>query len=414
MLFAVSSEGPMATLRAQDRALLERLEDEGRLRALVAALPSQSGSNISLAEMRLSPRAPALIEAMRGTPVGQAAVERLDAGEAHAAMRLLFPESYEGLAPVFCHHLALFHGELARRTLDRRHYAHALAAWSVLEEERRYLSELAQRIAPELEAEERSAAAAAAGRSVLDELHRSALADAKERGQHAHLLLTLARYPVLEKLGVQKATRARLERDAEDVIDAALSPRLENLDEAIAAGDYERQVDALVEVAALSEWAGGHRHIDHTFCDRALPIAWQLYKQKIDAPHRRLIAGGQALVDRSARRVETDSRELHQAARVAQLLVFRAEIGQATLDEQIATIDWALRVCDTHRNAHIIGASLYAHRGLRRLRASSPLTRGATAGALEDARRAKELWPESKNLVKLEEELARRGYGLID
>ncbi|MFT5356585.1 MAG: hypothetical protein ACI9KE_003810 [Polyangiales bacterium] len=393
--------------REEDEAFYQRLRDKERTVLLVKILRDGAAET--------SERAQGLSALLREDSLGREAFTRAEAGDGKALRTLLFCSTYAGKRPGLLHHLALLHGQAAAaRTGDAAvtHTLHALGAWGALLAEGRYLDRLAKEVAPELDESARKTAIRAAVLAPLEDFRVRALSDAAGRGPNAHAGLRLhARRGELSALVGGEAPGLDLELRSlgGEITDAAIEPIERALDDAATAQPGTLQVDLLAKLASLGDWAGGSREVDHRFLERAMPIAWTLYKGSDKSLVARFVATTKECVDRCATRVLMDPSELAQASRVAQMLVFRAE-SVRTLSEQVTAIEKALEVCPTHRNGRLVGADIFAFRGLERLRGASPLSGSKPVdAAFQDAKRARELWPRCKRLTRLMDELARVG-----
>ena len=393
--------------REEDEAFYQRLRDRQRTSLLLSVLHDGPAPS--------SERAQGLTALLRMDSLGEEAFTRAASGDTQALRALVFCSTYAGKRPELLHHLALLHAQAAaaqRGELAVTHLLHALGAWGALRAEGRYLPRLAKEVAPELEESARLGAIQAALVAPLERFREDALSDAVERGPRAHAGLRLhARRAELQALvgGEAQDFALQLRALGGEITDAAAEPIERALDDAATASVGILQVDLLAKLASLGAWAGGSRDVDHRFLERAMPIAWTLYKGSDKALVARFVATTRECVDRCVTRVLTDPAELAHASRVAQMLVFRAE-SAATLSDQVIAIEKALEVCPTHRNGRLVGADIFAYRGLERLRGAGPLSGQSPAdAAYEDAKRARALWPSCKRLTRLMDELARVG-----
>lgn len=403
--------------RREDEALYQRLRDRERSALLLRVLHGAPAES--------SERAQGLAALLREDSIGEEAFTRAAAGDTKALRSLVFCSTYGGKRAGLLHHLALLHGKAAAAASNAAasnaaqsaeqsvtHLLHALGAWGALRNEGQYLPRLAKEVAPELSEAARQEAIRVAVLASFERFRESALSDAAERGPRAHAGLRLhARRGELSALVGGEAQDLELELRSlgGEITDAAMEPIERALDDAATGQMGTLQVDLLARLASLGSWAGGSREVDHRFLERAMPIAWTLYKGSDKSLVARFVATTQECVDRCAARVLTDPSELAQASRVAQMLVFRAE-SVRSLSEQVVAIEKALKVCPTHRNGRLVGADIFAFRGLERLRGSGPLSGSSPAdAAFEDAKRARALWPRCKRLTRLTDELARVG-----
>lgn len=399
--------------RGEDEAFFQRLRDRERTELLVRLFPSTATVQPDHSE-----RAEGLSALLREDSVGAEAFAQAESGNPEALRALVFCSSYAGKRPGLLHHLALLHAQAAAASLGEdavTHTLHALGSWGALRREGRYLAELAKDVAPEVDAAGRESSLRAAVLAPLELLRERALSDAAERGPKAFAGLRLhARRGELSALlgGEDQELELELRCLGGEITDAAIEPIERALDDAATAKMGTLHVDLLAKLAGVGGWAGGSREVDHRFLSRAMPIAWTLYKGSDKSLIARFVATTKECVDRCATRVLTDPAELAQASRVAQMLVFRAE-SVRTLSEQVVAIEKALAVCPTHRNGRLVGADIFAFRGLERLRGAGILSGSSPAeAALQDAKRARDLWPRCKRLTRLMDELARVGVFL--
>ncbi|MEM9862443.1 MAG: hypothetical protein AAF938_12545 [Myxococcota bacterium] len=281
---------------------------------------------------------------------------------------------------------------LARAVRDPVLYARALASWASGEEA---LRSVAKGLAPELDAADRHVAVEDAAFESLDAL---------TAGDDADRLLLLR----VDALSKGHELIPRLRRMARRATETLLQPAEQALGALAGEAVGPRHVAAIAELAAAIQRVHAARaletaefvaFIDGPLLSRAIDLAWPLYHAKADGPLSELLAHLRPAMARVGQIVAAG--ELAYASRVAQLHVFDAET-QNTLDLQLAAIERALKLCPTHRNGRLVGAGLYAHRGLLWLRG------GSAAKARVEAERARVLWPEHPRLAKLDGQLEGR------
>ena len=151
---ALDPRPPDATIRrvwrAQDDALLARLEDESVLERL--------WSHAAPGAPPLPARAAGLVPMLRARPQGPDAIVRAERGDATVLLALATPGHLAALPPAEVHHLALFHraraehriarGEIlgpARDAIDRS-LTLSIAGWLALGREQTYLDALARSV----------------------------------------------------------------------------------------------------------------------------------------------------------------------------------------------------------------------------------------------------------------------------
>jgi hypothetical protein len=108
-------------------------------------------------------------------------------------------------------------------------------------------------------------------------------------------------------------------------------------------------------------------------------------------------------------RVALDPELFAYASRVAQMLVFRAEL-ESRFERQLEIVERALVLCETHRNGRLVCADLLSERALRRVE-TAPLweRKRAATEARVDTRRAEALFPGLERTRRAKEAIAREG-----
>lgn len=409
MLLAVTTPG----WRAEDQALLDRLEDASVARAMLRDLaPERAG---------LGRRGGGLVRHLRARPGGEEARRRASAGDRAALLRVARPARYAGLDPELLHQLALFEEAASPRS------PRALAAWLALAADPEYLSRRAEAVAGDALAErERAAATRALPFALLARREEEARAgaDARDRGAAAALdalgaaalkrTLTLAGLDAEHPVAAEARRRARQAR--ERVLDGALAPHRDRLDELATVDLGPAHAAALEAVTRSWRWAGQDPLVARFAVERAVPLGWVAYNAKRMDTLRALDGALAPLVDAFASRVQRDPAELAYAGPCAQLLVFRAEL-KAPLPAQIAVAETAVAVCPTHRNGRLVLADLLTLRGERALAEAGRFSgrssrRSARTQALADYRRARALFPSLTSLPRLADRLLREGVTL--
>lgn len=378
-------------LGTAERALLERLEDESLLervfRARVGLLESRLAPPVPVA---IAPRAAGLWVALRETVAGTEAVTRARAGDLTALDALLDAPFHSTWPPRLLHHLALFfgsaadaaraHGAAVERVaaLDLR----ALDAWALLLTEQRYLQQLAARVAgvslPQAELDGAIHAAALERVVALGQEVTAGVEHLTPKGRAALGLLRKIEAHTFPRDAAElpvKRIRAESARLARNALDAALTMLTDRFAQADTDPDglaAERTI--LGDAAQLYAWSGGDWYVALFTLERAQTTGWTIYKAKQWPVLGELCETLRPMVDDAAKHVEGDPSALPYAALVAQMLVFRAEMGKV-LATRLADAERALRLCDTHRNARVILADCWP---------SGPRTRW-TARACSDA-----------------------------
>ncbi len=382
-----------AQWRAEDEALYQRLTDRRRLERLWAAE--------GLDAPPPHPRAAGMIALLRETPEGERAAALADEGDPSALRALVRLERLADRRPVLLHHLALYHERLARLRGSADDWRTTLAAWAALGQSPAYLRELADGVAPEgLDRDAKARWASEAAWQAWDRLVGGAERGAAERSALTSVaLMVLAdTTSIAARAGLDDAAREALGRRAERarvrILDAALDPIGELLDDAEGREADVEHVTTLERVVHLWRWAGKPPQVERFFVDRALTIGWELYKAKKFVSLRRLNEVARPLLDGFAARIAVEPREISYASRVAQFMVFRAEL-EPRFERQLDAAELAVRVCDTHRNGRLVLADLLSERALRTLEQAPLVGRRAHAQrARADVERARSLWPE--------------------
>lgn len=396
--------------RLDDQQLLERLEARTVMRRVWRRMSRGAGLP--------SERAAGLFHLLRASDAGARALELALEGELEPLVLATRPSSYAGLTPKLVHHLALWHHALAR-TLPpgaeaEEAWLHALAASATLASERSYLRALAEAVAGDaLPAPEVEAVALGGPSRLIAELEAGAIEGAVAlSNETSTALAVLARAPaILARSAVETpALMAEVGRARRAIVDAALGPVQRALDEAQARGaPDEPHLAALA--AAVRVWRFTHRdlELERFVLDHAIPIAWELFNRKSWTTLRRLDATVSAVVDALAERVRNDPELVAYASRVAQMLVFRAELVES-IETKLELAERALALCDTHRNGRLVCADLLAKRALNRIE-TAPLwdRKRAALEARVDTRRAEALFPGLERTRCAKEAIAREG-----
>jgi len=291
----------------------------------------------------------------------------------------------------------------------------ALEAWALLLSEQRYMMQLAERVAgvalPRAELE--GAIDAAALERVIA-LGQRVTAGAEQRTTDARVALGLLRKVAAHafprdaaELPVRRI-RAESARAVRQALDGALAMLTDRFAQAEADPDglrIERVI--LGDAAQLYAWSEGDWYVALFALERAQTTGWSTYKAKQWPALGALCEALRPMVDDAAQRVESDPSALPYSSLVAQMLVFRAEMG-SVLAVRITDAERALRLCDTHRNARVILADLLAERANATLDGTGVIGRDA---AIADARRdldhADQLWAGLPRVASLRKRLDR-------
>lgn len=401
--------------RPDDQQLLERLEERTVMRAL--------WRRMSRGAPPPSERAAGLVHLLRQTDEGARAVEQALEGELELLVALTRPRRYDGLRPTLVHHLALWHHAVARAAPPdaeaEEAWLHALAAWTALATEATYLRSLAEAVAGDaVPAVDREAVALGAPSRLLAELEALGLEGAASLSDTTALgLRVLSRVPeALARCGTTQDTLAShpLAREAKRrrraLVDAAMEPVHLALEEAQAKGQPgEPHLAAFASAVRVWRFTAHDLELERFVLDQVLPIAWELYNHKHWSLLRRLDQTLAAVVDALANRLGQDPELVAYASRVAQMLVFRAEL-EGRFETQLEIAERALALCDTHRNGRLVCADLLSERALRRIE-TAPLwdRKRAALEARVDTRRAESLFPGLDRTKRAKEAIAREG-----
>ena len=345
--------------RADDEALLQRLEDEMLVQRLLAFY---AGSGASIHR-----RAGGLVAELRrvGPAVVQAAA--LD-GDVAPLATLVDALVLRDTSPALLHHLALFHGtagdHLAPHFPERaaRAWTRALSAWIALAEERTYLGAIEDavlgpdasdvRIPPEKVPLELVASIARhADRSArgLGTAGRGALLALASIEQAAHLA------------GASEETRQRLrgaaQRHRNAAIEAALSVTGEALDEAsVRESGQSESLGLLLRAVAVWGWTSNDEAVEHFVVDRIDKLGWVLYRARSWIELRALLEPFRPMIDSLARRIREDPGQIAYASACAQMFVFLAEV-ERNMEQKIVLAERAVAICPTHRNGRLVLAA---------------------------------------------------------
>lgn len=413
----------MRAFRAEDDALLSRLEDERLFEAVWEALvpPGTAPPH---------PRAAGVLVELRETPEGRDAVTEAERGRFAPILRALAHPSPDALTPKLAHHLALLWGRIGRacaassdpvvRASALEAHVRSVAMWLWLAEESDYLAVLAAQVIGDALAEKD---VTIAGREVayealaaLGETARDGARDRTARGEIA--LRALGRIEDAIRAGacgeaVAATARARARRERDRAVEEAVGRVETTIEEATtrAAADDEL-VPLLWDAVGVWRWADRDVHVERFLVRVITPTLWDHYREKRWDTIRTLLRPLEGPVESLARRIEADPTQLAYAAPCAQMLVFRAEVAR-TFDEQLETAERALRLCPTHRNARVVVADLLVERAMRRLDRAMPWETGdALAEAERDCRRAMDLYPQLKRLDDAKRRLKAQGIDL--
>lgn len=404
--------------RAEDAALLERLEDEVILEALFR---HHVGAGDASATAAPPARASGMIRLLRARPGGEEArASVLERRDARPLAGLFEAPTLAGLAPELLHHLALYYGRVAdvveatSPDASTGSRVRALGAWAALAEEGTYLRALAADIAgdalPDVEIE-RIARDAAIER--VDELGRRAEEGARalDHGGRAAMRALARAKDACKLAGAKPETTSRLCRRAESrragAIEAALHPLSEQLAEASAQGRTRaRAPDILGRAVPVWAWAEYDEAVEHFVVTHVTEVAWDIYRARDWTALASFLAPFQPLAESLTARVESDPSKIAWAAPCAQMLVFRSEL-EPTLERQITVARRALAVCPSHRNGRLVMASYLCSEAIRILESQPAFfLRGDDWRRAEaKVKEAERIYPASSSLAKAKAKL---------
>jgi len=357
--------------RAEDEALLSRLEDERILERL--------WSFVHPAYPPPHARAAGLVALMARAESGRAARAHAEDGELEPLTRLIERAPLDELEPELLHHLALYLARVADATCDASPDAasdarlRSLAAWLALTRQRAYLYDLAQAVAgAHLSPFELGRAVDDAALDIVDALGRDAEQGARGRTNRARSAWrTLARVPEACRAAgldvhdaraeppgrteeVARRVMARAESKRSLALESALAPIAEAMADASARGSLSGDALRILRPATtLWSWTEYDEAVERFVIDQVSDAAWELYRDNRWDDLRALIAPIHPLVDNLCKRIAEHHEPMGYLASCAHMLVFRAETA-TTLGDQIAFAERALSVCPSHRNAQIV------------------------------------------------------------
>ncbi|MFK7989091.1 MAG: hypothetical protein AB8I08_23940 [Sandaracinaceae bacterium] len=412
----------MATAwRAQDEALLTRLEDRAVLESVWARW---AGTTAALPH----PRAAGVLPELRRHPSGAEAIDRAREGELGPLMQLLSAPPKEVLTGALAHHLALLHEQLARERETREDasarrtatdaWLTSQAMWLYLGEQRAYLNRVGEAVVGEaLPVAQVRRELDEASRTTLHRLSRRAEAGARELTEPARLALRALRRmdqaAAMAELPEEPTRRLLVQaRQArERAIDVATARVEAALDEAIVADAGAPEIAPMLrDGAAVWTWSERDRIVVHMLIERITPYLWEQYRHKRWDAIRAMLAPLEEMVDHLAHAIANDPRQLAYAGPCAQMLVFRAEVSR-TLSTQMALSERAVALCPTHRNGRLYLADCLVERATNTMDRSVFLERKKLDQVHADLQRAESLYPQLKRLPKAKERFAKASRG---
>ncbi len=355
-------------LTADARALREELED--RL-LLAAILPLLKGAPLVSEDHGAHARA--LPGALAAAGVREPLVRAFRAGPFGPLAALVEPLSEEPPTPEVAHHLALLHGRFAETTAEPeravRHLERALVLWLRLWGEERYLAALAANVAGDV------GPALLAG---LPQVLLEPLATALRLGRREPTPAARRAMAVLRAAG-SLAARADLSAERRSDV-AAHAARLldsvvrEVLDEARIMAEqldplraaHEERTAPFHLVMSFTSWAGFDPETLVFLLDQAQDQAWELYRARRMPDVRALVVPLRPAIDELEARISKDTDLLAYRALCAQMFTFLGET-EPELRAAIASLERAVAVCPTHRNARLILAGFLLEDATRKL-----------------------------------------------
>jgi hypothetical protein len=394
--------------RAEDAALVQRLEDEVVLERLWRF-------HVGIAPAPLPhPRASGMIALVRGLPGGSEAVRAALGNDLRPLRARLEPASFQGMPPALVHHIALYYGDvgdaLAMGTPEAAALVRvrALGAWLALAEEGAYLRALARDVlGAAADASEVARAAEELPLGMIEQLGASARDGARELTNAARAAArTLAQADRACRMAAASAPLAmRAQRLADRHRTAALEHALASFSEALeaasAANELVTRAPAILgRLTLVWQWSDQDEAVEHFAVEQAAPACWEMYRGSHWNELRALLGPLRPIVESLAARIERDPSRLAYAAPVATMYVFYVDI-EPTLDGQIALAERAVRVCPAHRNGRFTLANLLCERAMRILDAGPFVSRADRDRARACLERAEKLNPDCRELDRV-------------
>lgn len=411
--------------RAEDEALLERLEDE----ALLAQVFEHHVGRAIAQSRTAGPhaRGAGLIAAARKEPGGDAAVARARAGEVVALVRFLEAPPLRERRAELLHHLALHHA-LVARTLEgvapeaaANAWMRSLAAWLALGEERAYLLALTDAI---LGDEKKAGARIPPERvplEVIADVGKRAESTARNLAPSGRAaLLALAWIDEAARIAgvgddTKKAAHREAERRRNAAVEAALSAVNEAFEDAKARGTLSREGrGVLVRALEIWAWSAHDEAVEHFAVDRLGTVGWELYRARDWDALRDLLDPFRGLIDHLATRIERDPSRIAYAAACAEMYVFLSDVDRSRA-QKLEYAERSVSVCPTHRNGRLTLAALLCDDAMAIMRGSmSVIARRADLERVEALiARAEKLYPQTSDLPEAKAMLDKVKRGAI-
>jgi hypothetical protein len=411
--------------RAEDQALLGRLEDELVLSRLfhhhVGTLAARNVPH---------PRASGLIAAARALPDGESAVRAALEGDVTKLARLIEAPPMQARPPEMLHHVALYYGRVASvlegafPDAAANGWMRSLAAWLALGEERTYLAALEDAILGDArKAKDKTGVLIPPERvplEVVADLGKRAEQSARDLAPAGRAaLLALSWVGEAARIGgvpdaVTRRALAAAERWRNAALDAALAVIAEALDEANVRGELTKNGRALL-VRALDVWvwSANDEAVEQFVMDRLATVGWELYRARSWDALRFTFEPFRPMIEHMARRIEVDPTKIAFAAPCAQMFVFLTDIEQSPVRKH-ELAERAVRLCPSHRNGRLNLASLLVDQALASMRQMVLFARKEELDRVEALLgRAESLYPQSSELPEAKAMLERVKRGRI-
>lgn len=407
--------------RAEDDALLQRLEDQSLAEGLLDALVAEVGA-VEDARRELPERAGGLVAELRKHPGGREAVAAALAGDLGALARLLDGLALKACPPELLHHVALFYGRAAalleRSDAERAAsvWTRSLAAWLALAEERRYLAHLERAVLGPSDGKAQGAGVPPerAPLELLTILARRADGTARDLAPagRAALLALGATDEAARMAGAPpetaRAARVFAERRRNAAVEAALDVVREALEDAHARGELTANGrELLLRAVAVWRWASEDDAVEHFVVDWLDKIGWEHHRARDWGALAELLEPFRPLYESLAARIERDPSQLAYAAPCAQMFVFLAEVETAFTRKR-ALAERAVRICPTHRNGRLVLASLLCEEATLAMRGMIVVARRGEVARVEALLdRVESLYPSTYGLPEARRMLDR-------
>ncbi len=413
------------TWRAEDDALLERLEAENLLERLFA-------HHVGVAAPHMKPphpRAAGLVTSARKTPGGEDAVQAALGGDVVRLVRFIEAPPMKGKPPELLHHLALYFHKVASALegiapeAAANAWMRSLAAWLALAEERAYLSRLEEAVLGDAQRSKAQSAAIPPERMPLEvvaEIAKRAEATARDlapAGRAALLALSwIDNAARLASAPEESAKRARFEaeRRRNAAIDAAVGVIGEALDDANVRGELAAQGrNILLRAMDVWTWSGNDEAVEQFVVDKLGTVGWELYRARSWDALKYLLEPFAPLIESLASRIEKDPTKIAFSAPCAQMYVFLSEV-ESFAARKLMYAERAVRLCPTHRNGRLVLAAILCDQAIETMRSMVVIARKAELDRVAQmVERAEKLYPQATELPEAKGMLERVRKGRI-